>query len=404
MGSGRGNFGMLLIAAACLVGCGGGGGGGPPPVPPMVVTSDPFQEDVLHYVEIEVSGDDLDDLVPDREERVPALLRYDGVDLENVGVRIKGHATARPSTDKPPFSVKTNEFVKGQALHGVKRFSLNNCVQDLSFLAEDLSYEVWRRAGAPVRRSAHARVTFNGRYLGVFVVTQSYEDEFLDQAFADDSGNLYEGVHGEDISDPYALELDTNDDVNDRSHLQALADVVQFASDADLPAALEAILDVDAFLTYWAVEALVDHWDGYAGQNELLLPLGTLGPSNWQAYDDPATGLFTWLPHGTDQAMQREDVPVLRPPASNASLTARLFAHPLYRAAYEDRLRAVLLDAWDAEALEARLDATLRRIEGSVREGDASATFSLEMFHQVVGSVRSFVRHRAENVLDDLDG
>lgn len=392
---------VLLGTAVSLLGCGGGGGASVPPVPPLVATTDPFQADVLHYVEIEVAEPELDRLVPDSEERVPAVLRYDGVELADVGVRIKGHATARPWNDKPPFSVKTNEFVKGQTLHGVKRFSLNNCVQDLSFLAEDLSYEIWRRAGAPARRSAHARVTLNGRYLGVFVVTQSYEDEFLDDHFLDDGGNLYEGVFGRDIQDPAALELDTNEDENDRSDLQALADIVRYASDEDLPAALATVLDVDAFLTYWAVEALVDHWDGYACQNHVNGIPGSQ-PNNWHLYRDPGTGLFTMLPHGTDQTLRRRSASVRAPPAANASLAARLFAHPLFRAAYEDRLREVLLDAWDPDALEARLDASLARIEGSVREGDASATFSLETFYLAVSDVRSFLRQRAALVLADL--
>src|SRR5436190_13194041 len=97
------------------------------------------------------------------------------------------------------------------------------------------------------------------------------------------------------------MELETNEDENDRSDLRALAAVLEEASDADLPAALEAVIDLEGFLTYWAVESLVDHWDGYAGGRKGTSIHPTYGPNNYYAYGDPSTGLVSLLPHGADQ-------------------------------------------------------------------------------------------------------
>jgi hypothetical protein len=319
-------------------------------------------------------------------------------------VRLKEPGSARPLGEKPGFSFKTNEFVKGRSLHGVKKFVFNNAVQDPSFLSEFMAYDLWRRAGVPARRAAHARVRLNGDYLGVYVVAESYEGGFLDRTFADDSGNLYEGAPGVDLTDVDVLELDTNTDENDRSDLLALAAVLREAPDDELAAALEGVLDVEGFLRYWAVEALLDHWDGYAGQNahEGASEIG-LSPNNYHAYHDPSTGLFSLLPWGADQCFVRTEASVLAPPHPHAILAQRCFAHEDLRARYVDHLRAALA-SWDPGAIEARLAAAYERIGGSVAEGDQQPSVTFASFHAAVAALREFLRARPATVLLQLGG
>jgi spore coat protein CotH len=402
---------LLRLLAPLLLTLPGCGGGAPapapttaplvvPPVPPPVATTDVFAEDVLHYVELTVLPEDLALLVPGSDERVRCTLVYDGVQLDDVGVRLKGGlGSLRPVGEKPGFSFKTNEFVKGRALHGVKKLTLNNAVQDPSLLSEVMAYEIWRRAGALARRAAHARVTLNGEYLGVYVATESYEGPFLGRSFPDDSGNLYEGSPGVDLTDVDTLELDTQDDQDDRSDLRALAAVLEAAPDEAFPSALEDVLEVDAYLRYWAVEALLHHWDGYAAQNKELhfLP----GPNNYFVYHDPSRGRFTMLPWGADRCFERADAPVLATPQGEATLAARCFAHPELRARYVEHVRAAL-EAWDPLDLEARAVAAYERVAGSAREGDQDPAASFERFLAGVDAVRAFLRTRPEIVAAEL--
>src|SRR5262245_23518563 len=124
----------LALSALVAVGCGSGGGAPSVPIPPMQATTDVFAQ-ILHYVELEVAPEHVPTLVPFGDERVPARLVYDGVTLEDVGLRLKGGVgSARPLTEKAAFSIKTNEFVSGQRLHGLRRFTLDNEVQDPSLL------------------------------------------------------------------------------------------------------------------------------------------------------------------------------------------------------------------------------------------------------------------------------
>ncbi|MFO0932273.1 MAG: CotH kinase family protein [Planctomycetota bacterium] len=386
----------LVVASALLPACGGGGAGASlPPVPARTASTDPFDDAVLHYVDLAVAEADLPALVPFSDEYVPCDLRYDETDVARVGLRIKGEATARPVGDKPSWTLKTNAFVSGQRLHGKKKVHLHNCVFDASFLHEPVAYGLWRRAGVPARRTAHARVTLNGRYLGVYVVVEPYDDGFLDRNFGDGDGNLYEGVLGIDVTEPGMVELDTNEDENDRADLEALAHVLLVEPDGALEAALDRTLVVESFLGYLAVEALLHHWDGYAGQNVPAWVIGPNPPHNWYAYGDPSDGgRVTFLPHSADTTFFDLYAPVLAPPAPAAVLASRVLAHPSLRARFIDRVREILDTAWDTAALLAEIDAAESRFLASVHEGDANADFVLSKVADGLGSLRRFIRLR----------
>ncbi len=401
---------MRSIPALCLAmllqvaGCGGVGEEPPAPVPARVATLDPFDETVLHYVDLTVAAEHLSSLVPGEDARVPARLVFDDVTLEDVGLRLKeGLGSRQPLEGKPGFNLKTNEFVKGQKIHGVKKFTLNSAIQDPTFLSEHVAYDLWRRAGVEARRTALARVTFNGEYFGVYVVAESYDDGPVDRAF-DSGGNLYEGVPGVDLTDPYGLDLDTNDEANDRSDLEALADVLESEPDATFSTALGQHLDVDAFLTYWAVESLVVHWDAYAGQNHGSFFEPDFLPNNWYAYRDPGSARFHFLPHGADQCFVRPawHAPVDAAPSPRALLAVRCLADPGLLERFRARVREILDRAWDVTSILGRIRACVSLIEGSVVEGDRFQPRSVADFRRSIRELEQFIGERAQAVRGQL--
>jgi hypothetical protein len=387
----------ILAAAFLALGACGGGGGGIPEVPAPVTTDDPFQEDVLHYVELTVAEGDLPLLVPGSDLYVAATLVFDGVTVESIGLRLRGHASAQGLDGKPGFSVKTNEFVKGRNLHGVKKLSLNNEVQDPSWMHEHAAYDLWRRAGIACHRTAFARVRLNGEFRGVYLVSEAYDSAWLAAHFADASGNLYEGVPFHDVTEPDALELHTNEAANDRSDLEALRDVLLDSPDEDLLSDLAPLLDLDSFFTYWALESLLWDWDGYVAP-------GSAGPNNFYLYRDPSTGLFTFVPHGADQTFTDATVPVTTAPAAACVLATRLWALPEARLLWAEHVGFVLDGAWDAAALVARVDAAYVLIAGSVAEEVGSGPAAFPPFQTAVHDARDFLERRPELAREALEG
>jgi spore coat protein CotH len=256
-----------------------------------------FDRSKVHTVAIDVTPAELARLVPGSDERVRARLSFDGTMVDDIGLRLKsGTASLRPLEAKAGFSIDTDVFVRGRSLFGVTRFTLGNAVYDPSFIAESIAYDVFRRAGLYAPRTSLSEVTVNGDYFGLYVMREGYDKGFLRRTFTDPDGNLYEAAPLVDISDYASMEARTNESKADKSDLKALAAVVAGVPDHSYVAAIAEHVDLEQLLTYWAVEALVYNWDGYAVPSEW-------SPNNYYIYRDPARGKFVFLAHGADWAL-----------------------------------------------------------------------------------------------------
>jgi spore coat protein H len=353
-----------------------------------------FDQSIIHEVKITVSAADFAKLIPGADERVPCTFTYDGVTKEQVGIRLKGgFGSLQDITQKPGFSIKTNEFIPGQEVLDMRRFTLDNSIQDPSFLSAHIGHEIFRAAGVTTSRTAYTRVTLNGEYFGVYLAVESYNDDFLARNFADNTGNLYEGA-----GDPINLEdldLDSNQDINDRSDLEALREVLVGASNEQLLGALSEVVDLDAFFTYWAVEALTYHWDGYAVTGGTLpFPLECCSPNNYNLYHEPSLDKLYFMPHGIDNLFIDVNVDVLDGPSVNSSLPTRIFATQEGQARLVEKIRLALDVAWDIPTLEALADDSIKLIRASVEEGDRNPNFNLGNFEQDIQNKKSFLNQR----------
>jgi hypothetical protein len=176
----------------------------------------------------------------------------------------------------------------------MEHVTLNNMVQDASFVHEREAWRLFRAAGLPGARTAHAAVYVNGEYRGLYLHLETIDDQFLSRYFADGDGNLYEGEYGQDITPSGYEELEWDeegsDDVSDRSDLLGLATLLALEPSEALVPELEARVDVETTLRVLAAEVLLGHWDGYFYY-----------PNNYRFYHDPSTGQFTLIPWGLDQ-------------------------------------------------------------------------------------------------------
>jgi hypothetical protein len=114
------------------------------------------------------------------------------------------------------------------------------------------------------------------------------------------------------------------------------------------------VLDLDQFIDFWAMETLLRHWDGYAGNT-----------NNYFVYDDPSTQRLTFVPWGADAVFGVEPESVDDPegPLLRGVLVRRLYGVPALRQRYLTRLRALL----DAHFVESDLRAEVTRIDRLVR-------------------------------------
>jgi hypothetical protein len=344
------------------------------PFPARVLPHDwhAFDARFLHHVSIQVAPEHLESLEYDHEQRVPCDLTINGVAIHNAGIRQKGGGGSVSTLEgKPGWSLKFDEFVKGQSYQGLDRLLLNNANQDRSLLNEHLAYELYRQAGLAAPRTAHALVVLNGKVYGFYVVREAYDKRALRGMFGNGGGNLYEGPCCVDfaapLGSPALLDLkDEQEDGRTREDLQALAAIVETAPDGTLEQELEAVLDVEAWLTSYALEVALAHWDGYA-----------LNLNNYYVYHRPRDGRFVFLPHGMDQLMDRPDLDPFQLPRSR--LAQRVREHPSLNARFLARLNTVVREVWSDAAMEARAEAVRAVIETAPSD-DARVRVELEDF------------------------
>ena len=322
----------------------------------------------------------------------PATVTVDGETHTEVGVRKKGFIGSQSDT-KPALKLRFDKYVDDQSLGGVmQRMTLNNSVQDPSMINTCLTLGVFAAAGSPASRCNFATVSVNGKNLGLYVHVEEIKAPFLARYFTTTEGNLYEGTVS-DFTPEFrgTIEKKTNEDADDWSDVDAVVAALQDRSDAGLEA-LGEIVDLNRFLSFWATEVLVGHWDGYAGNR-----------NNYWFYRD-LDGPFVFLPWGTDGTFHLEDDPnpfdnISDPPPSVLALTAipnRLYNDSDWRDRYVDRLKHLLETVWDEEALLARVDEMAAIIqEHALPDDRAEAAADAER-------VRQFIKKRRAEILDDL--
>lgn len=249
--------------------------------------------DALFAGEVPVIGlaippDGLQKLAKDARTYVEFTLEEPGRKaLEHCSIKLKGtHGSFRPISDaRPGFSIRTAKTTD-QAFHGLTKFQLNNCAQDGTMIHEQLAGEIARAAGVPASRCTHAYVSMNGKLLGVYVLKEGFDADFLRPFFPDTRGHLYDGGLHTDIHP--GLELDKGDP-KDKTRITEFSQALREGDPAKRRDRLGRILDIDAYLRHLAVENILVHGDGYSYR-----------ANNYRVYEDPAAGKFAFILHGMD--------------------------------------------------------------------------------------------------------
>ena len=310
----------------------------------------------------------------------------------NVGVRKKGFLGSQSDT-KPALKLRFDKYVDGLSLGGViERMTLNNSIQDTSMVNTCLTYQIFAAAGSPSPRCNFATVTVNGKNLGLYVHVEEIKKPFLARHFNNAAGNLYEGTVSDFTPDfRGTLQKKTNEDADEWSDIDAVAAALQDPSDGGLEALAKAV-DLDRFLSFWATEVLVGHWDGYAGDR-----------NNYHFYREP-DGPFVFIPWGVDDTFHLKDDPnpfdnISNPPPSVLALSAipnRLYNNADWRLKYVVRLKELLDTGWNEDELLASVDQMAAIVQQhALPEAKAAAA-------EDTGRVQKFILKRRGEILADI--
>lgn len=240
---------------------------------------------------------------------VDATIEFDGNTWTHVGVRYKGNSSLMSSWNsgsrKLPFKFDFDEFedeypeIDNQRFYGFKQLSLANGFSDATFMRDALTYDLLDAAGLVAAETAfyHLYLDYGEGPvdLGVYTAIEVIDDTVVARAFGDDDGNLYEGdgrgvslAEGTFDQIESSFQKENNEDAADWSDIEALYTVLHAETRLTDPetwrAELETVFDVDTFLEWLAISAVIGHWDTYGAMSH-----------NFYLYNDPATGQLTWI-------------------------------------------------------------------------------------------------------------
>ncbi|MCR9250099.1 MAG: CotH kinase family protein [bacterium] len=211
---------------------------------------------------------------------------------QNVGIRLRGN-TSRYQP-KRSFKIDFREF-GGPKFHDLKKFNLKAENNDPSMLREHLALQVFRKANIPAARSSHVELYINEEYMGLYLNVEQIDDEFVELRFGNDNGNIYKCYWGATLEDngtiwnDWTYELKTNEEENNRAVLENFVRVLNNSGSTTFPFEMERTINVDGLIRYFAVEALVGHWDGYS-----------YNKNNFYLYENPENGLIEFIPYDVD--------------------------------------------------------------------------------------------------------
>jgi CotH kinase protein len=251
--------------------------------------------DPLNVIDIDlnVSQDGINRLWNAAKEYVPAEMRvklatsytpYFPIELRLKG----GWGSLRDLNGKAGFKIKIPRDHRAK-VGGLKKLTLNNMVQDASFVHEAMSYRLFRAMGIASPRVGYSTVSLNGSEYGLYANIETPDDQMLSRWFPS-TKHLFEGSYWMDVwpDNEGAFEVDEGDP-SDLSDLRALAQASYLSGTAWYDA-FQRLTYSEQMLTNWAVELYIGHWDGYAHVIK----------NNYFLHSD-VTGRFSMLPWGTDQ-------------------------------------------------------------------------------------------------------
>ena len=260
-----------------------------------------------------------------KRPEVPATIKVGTNVFEKVTVHIKGSAGSfRPIDTNPALTLNFGKLNPDQSCFGHRKLHLNNSVQDNSLMNELVASRMFNTAGVPTPRVSHAIVILNGRPLGTYVLKEGWDKGFLKRCFGSSKGNLYDPNFVQDVNGN--LERDSGEGADDQEDIKALNTALQLRSDSAFTNAFAKVVDCDKFLTYTAIQVLIDDWDGYARNR-----------NNYRIYHDPTTDRLVFMPHGMDQLYQ-SPLSSFRP-NFNGIAARRLFSIQEWRDALTERMR-----------------------------------------------------------------
>jgi len=154
-----------------------------------------FDQSTVHKIEITMDGwDDFIDNCTDEKYRACAVT-IDGEAQGPVGIRAKGNTSLSSmmqyDNDRYSFKIEFDHYQKKKTYRGLDKLSLNNIIQDATYMKDYWSYTFMNQMGLASPLCSYTEIYVNGEYWGLYLAVEGVEEAFLERNYGEDYGELY---------------------------------------------------------------------------------------------------------------------------------------------------------------------------------------------------------------------
>lgn len=154
-----------------------------------------FDQSRVHTIDIVM--DDWEEFLTNctNEEYAACSVAIDGENIGSAGIRAKGNTSLSSvrayGNDRYSFKIEFDQYQPGKTYHGLDKLSLNNLIQDKTYLKDYLAYTLMNKMGVAAPLCSFVQINVNGEPWGLYLAVEAVEDSFLSRNYGSDHGELY---------------------------------------------------------------------------------------------------------------------------------------------------------------------------------------------------------------------
>ncbi len=288
----------------------------------------------VHTIDVSFDNADYDELIEayrsnGDKEWIEATVTIDGVTYERAGIRLKGNSSlfslsASSDAETLPWLIKLDKYINDQNYEGLTDLVVRSN-SSTTALNEAVALELLEIAGLASQDAIAVEFSVDAAEPVLRLVIEHPDDLWMAEEF-DADGALYKAESTGDYTyrgnDPDAydevFDQEAGKDNADLAPLIEFLDFINNSDDTTFVAELDQWLDIDAFVTYLAMQDLIDNFDDIDGRG-----------NNSYLFYDTDTDEFTVVPwdHNLafgltpgpgDPAGETGEIAAVRPEAASA--------------------------------------------------------------------------------------
>ena len=154
-----------------------------------------FSTDTVHTIDIVMEDWEGFLATAQSETYTVCSVVIDGETFAGVGIRGKGNTSlstvASMDSDRYSFKLEFDQYDNSLSYYGLDKLSLNNLIQDTTYMKDYLVYRMMAEFGAAAPLCSYVNLTVNGEPWGLYLAVEGVEDAFLQRNYGTGHGELY---------------------------------------------------------------------------------------------------------------------------------------------------------------------------------------------------------------------